>query len=58
MRNDNRPLGVLLIAPFAMLLITGARLGQAHGYRRAFLASRPQPVASKAGSTELARSGR
>jgi MFS family permease len=76
MRNDNRLLGVLLIAPFmaqvdvtianvaipaihqnlhasgaqvqlviggymisfAMLLITGARLGQAYGYRRAFLA--------------------
>jgi MFS family permease len=76
MRNDNRLLGVLLIAPFmaqvdvtianvatpaihdglhasggqvqlviggylisfAMLLITGARIGQAYGYRRAFLA--------------------
>jgi MFS family permease len=76
MRNENRLLGVLLIAPFmaqadatianvatpaihaglhasgaqvqlviggymisfAMLLITGARIGQAYGYRRAFLA--------------------
>ncbi len=76
MRNDNRLLGVLLIAPFmaqvdvtianvatpaihdglhasggqvqlviggymisfAMLLVTGARIGQAYGYRRAFLA--------------------